>query len=119
MLKSALHKGTLLTVLLRLVGWGGLLAVAGSPASAQFKAWVMAKFPDRPWGLRIDSKDDLVNPFHLSCRDATATHSGTDKIDARTRQVAPGNKGGLFCRSLCIAQNIPSRYPHPPWRIYA
>jgi hypothetical protein len=45
--KSALHKRTLLTVLFRLFGWGGFLAVAVPPASAQFKAWVIAKFPDR------------------------------------------------------------------------
>jgi hypothetical protein len=45
MFKSALHKGTLLTVLSRLFGCGGFLPAA---ASAQFKAWVMAKLPDRP-----------------------------------------------------------------------
>jgi len=151
MLKSALHKGTLLTALFHLIGWGGFLVVAVLPASAQFKAWVMAKLPDVPRGLGIDSKgnvyaslllkgevvmfkedgsydhiawvpskeesgngglligldfdkadniyvaykagskyddDDLVNPFHPACRDASATHTGVYKIDARTRQVA-------------------------------
>ena len=142
MLKSALHKRTLLTVLFHLIGWGGFLAVAVPPASAQFKAWVMAKFPDRPWGLGIDSKgniytslidrgevvmikdegsydhiawvpskeesgkggllagidldkadniyviykagskydeDEMVNPLHPACRDATVTRSGSTR----------------------------------------
>ena len=152
MLKSALHKGTLLTVLFRLIGWCGFLTVAVPPASAQFREWVMAKLPDRPWGLGIDSKgniytslvqsgevvmlkddgsydhiawvpskeesgkggllagldldkadniyvvykagskydeDDLGNPSHPACRDATVTRSGVYKIDASTRQVTP------------------------------
>jgi sugar lactone lactonase YvrE len=163
MVKSTLHKGTLLTVLFRLIGWGGLLAVAVPPASAQFKAWVMTKFPDRPWGLGIDSKgniytslvqsgevvmlkddgtydhiawvpskeesgngglvagldldqanniyviykarskyddDDLGNPSHPACRDATVTRSGVYKIDAKTRQVtalATKADGWPFC----------------------
>jgi deoxyhypusine synthase len=29
------------------------------PASAQFKAWVMAKLPERPWGLGVDSKGNI------------------------------------------------------------
>jgi hypothetical protein len=55
MFKSASHKHRLFMALLCLIGWAGLLAAA-PPASAQFKAWVMAKLPDRPWGLGIDSK---------------------------------------------------------------
>jgi sugar lactone lactonase YvrE len=162
MLKSALHKGTLLTVLLHLIGWGGFLAFAVPPASAQFKAWVMAKLPERPWGLGVDSKgniytslpltgevvvlkddgtydhiawvpskeesgkdliglvgldnadniyvfdkahskydeEDLTNPFHPACRDATATRTGIYKIDAKTRRVtalATKADGWPFC----------------------
>jgi len=162
MLKT-LHKRTLLTVLFGLSGWNGFLAVAVPQASAQFKAWVMAKFPDRPWGLGIDSKgniytslvqsgeivmlkddgtydhiawvpskeesgngglvagldfdqanniyvtykarskyddDDLDNPSHPACRDATVTRSGVYKIDAKTRQVtalATKADGWPFC----------------------
>jgi sugar lactone lactonase YvrE len=149
MFDSALHKGRLLMALL--IGWAGFLAAA-PPVSAQFKAWVLAKLPDRPWGLGIDSKgniytslihsgevvmlkddgsydhiawvpskeesgkggllagldldkadniyliykasskydeDELVNPLHPACRDATVTRTGVYKIDARTRQVTP------------------------------
>jgi len=56
---SALHKGTLLTGLLLLIGGGRFLAVAAPPASAQFKAWVMAKLPDVPRGLGMDSKGNI------------------------------------------------------------
>ena len=59
MLKSPLHKRTLLTVLFHLISCGGFLVVAIAPASAQFKAWVKAKLPDRPWGLGIDSKGNI------------------------------------------------------------
>jgi sugar lactone lactonase YvrE len=160
MFKSALHKGTLLTVLFHLFGWGGFLALAVPPASAQFKAWVMAKLPERPWGMGIDSKgniytslpgevvmlkddgtydhvawvpskeesgkdliglvgldkadniyvfdkahskydeEDLTNPFHPACRDATATRTGIYKIDANTRRVtalATKADGWPFC----------------------
>jgi sugar lactone lactonase YvrE len=168
MLKSALHKGTLLTVLFHLISCGGFLAVAVLPASAQFKAWVMAKLPDIPRGLGIDSKgniyatlllrgevvmlkddgsydqiawvpskeesgkgglligldldkadniyvvykagskyddDDLVNPFHPACRDATATRTGVYRIDAKTRNVAAlatKADGWPFCFPLDI-----------------
>ena len=162
MLKSPLHKRTLLTVLFHLISCGGFLAVAVPPASAQFKAWVMAKLPERPWGVAVDSKgniytslpltgevvvlkddgtydhiawvpskadsgkdliglggldeadniyvfdkahskyedEDTTNPFHPACRDATATHTGIYKIDAKTRQVtalATKADGWPFC----------------------
>jgi hypothetical protein len=167
-LKSPLHKRTLLAVLCRLIVWGGFVVVAVPPASAQFKAWVMAKLPDVPRGLGADSKgniyasllrksevvmlkddgsydhiawvpskeesekgglliglvldkadsiyvvykagsknddDDLVNPFHPACRDATATRTGVYKIDARTRQVtalATKADGWPFCFPIDI-----------------
>jgi sugar lactone lactonase YvrE len=140
-----------------------VLLFAYSPsASAQFKAWVMAKLPDTPEGLGIDSKGnlytslfhigevvmlkddgsydhvawvpskeesgkgdligldldqrgniyvaykahskydttDLRDPFHAACRDATVTHSGVYKIDAKTRKVtalATRADGWPFC----------------------
>jgi sugar lactone lactonase YvrE len=121
-------------------------------AAAQFKAWVMAKLPDTPEGLALDShgnlyatlmhigevvmlkdggnydhvawvpskeesgkgdligldldqagniyvaytghskhgfRQDLGDPFHPACRDATVTRSGVYKIDAKTREVTP------------------------------
>jgi len=161
MFNSASRKGRLLMALLCLIGWTGFLAAA-PPASAQFKAWVMAKLPDRPWGLGVDSKgniytslpltgevvalkddgtydhvawvpskeesgkdliglggldkadniyvvdkahskydeEDLTNPFHPACRDATPTRTGIYKIDAQTRRVtalATKADGWPFC----------------------
>ena len=36
-----------------------LFTAAPSPAAAQFKAWVMAKLPDTPEGLGVDSHGNL------------------------------------------------------------
>ena len=46
MFKPAPHKLKLLVFCL--IGWAWFLAAAAPPASAQFKAWVMAKLPDTP-----------------------------------------------------------------------
>jgi hypothetical protein len=77
MLKSALHKGTLLTVLFHLIGWGGFLAFAVPPASAQFKAWVMAKLPERPWGLGVDSKGNIYTSLPLTGEVVVLKDDGT------------------------------------------
>jgi len=132
-------------------------------AAAQFKSWVMAKLPDTPEGLGLDSKgtvyaallhigevvavkedgsydhiawvpsreesgkgaligldvdkndniyvaytahskfdlqQDLGNPFHPACRDATATRTGVYKVEAKTRKVtalATKAEGWPFC----------------------
>jgi sugar lactone lactonase YvrE len=49
------------------IGLACFLALAVSPASAQFKAWVMAKLPDTPEGMAVDSKGNLYT---------TLLHSG-------------------------------------------
>jgi sugar lactone lactonase YvrE len=127
------------------------LIAAPPPADAKFRSWVMAKLPDTPEGLAVDSKghlfatlanigevvelkedgsyehvawvpsreesghgvllgldvdkgdnlyvaytarsqrnfaQDLTNPFHPACRDATVTRSGVYKIVAKTKEVA-------------------------------
>lgn len=43
----------------RPIGWVFFLAFAVLPASGQFKAWVMAKLPDTPEGMAVDSKGNL------------------------------------------------------------
>ena len=58
MVRSALHKEKRLRTLFCLIGCAWSL-VASPPASAQFKAWVMAKLPDTPEGLGIDSKGNI------------------------------------------------------------
>lgn len=162
MLGSTMRSGTLLRFLLALIGWNSFLAVAVPGASAQYKAWVIAKLPDTPWGLGIDSKgntytslvhrhevvmlkddgsydhvawvpskeesgngallglaldpadniyvtfkagskydnEDLRNPLHPTCRDATVTRSGVYRIDSKTRVVtalATKADGWPFC----------------------
>jgi len=77
MLKSPLHKGTLVTVLFHLVSCGGFLVVAIAPASAQFKAWVMAKLPDRPWGLGVDSKGSIYTSLPLTGEVVVLKDDGT------------------------------------------
>lgn len=139
------------------------LVLAGAPAQAEYKSWVLATFDDTPEGLAVDaagnyytalfhtgrimkvtpdgkseliayvpSKADvgkgdvigidldragniyvaykqnspryeannLVDPFHAACKDATVTLSGVYKIDAKTRQVtalATRADGWAFC----------------------
>ena len=161
MVPSALCKQKGLRTLFCLIRCLWIFAAA-PPASAQFKAWVMAKLPDTPEGLAVDSNgniyttlvhigevvmlkddgsydhiawvpskeesgkggligldldkgnnlyvaykaqskydaEDLTNPFHPSCRDATVTRSGVYKIDAKTRKVtalATRAEGWPFC----------------------
>jgi hypothetical protein len=64
MFNSASYKERLLVALFCLIGWAGFLATP--PASAQFKAWVMAKLPERPWGLGVDSKGNIYTSFPLT-----------------------------------------------------
>lgn len=43
--------------------YGCALLAAALPASAQFKAWVVAKLPDTPQGMAVDSKGNLYTLF--------------------------------------------------------
>jgi sugar lactone lactonase YvrE len=53
---SASHERKLAALLISVFA---LLFAYSPPASAQFKAWVMAKLPDTPEGLGIDSKGNI------------------------------------------------------------
>ena len=59
MVQSALRKPERLRVLFCLISCALFFAVAPPPAAAQFKAWVMAKLPDTPEGLGVDSHGNL------------------------------------------------------------
>lgn len=48
-----------LTILSRLIACALFFTAASPPATAQFKAWVMAKLPDTPEGLGVDSHGNL------------------------------------------------------------
>jgi sugar lactone lactonase YvrE len=59
MVASRLRKPECLRVLLCLMNCALFFAVGTPPAAAQFKAWVMAKLPDTPEGLGVDSHGNL------------------------------------------------------------
>ena len=59
MVPTGLRKPEYLRVLLCLISFGLFFAAASPPAAAQFKAWVMAKLPDTPEGLGVDSHGNL------------------------------------------------------------
>ena len=64
MFKLVSHNGKVLTILSGLICCAAIPTVA-PPASAQFKAWVMAKLPVTPEGLGIDSKANIyTTQFH-------------------------------------------------------
>ena len=66
MSQSERHKRELPMVLFCLIGWAWFLAASAPPASAQFKASVMAKLPDTPEGLGVDSKGNIYTTlYHL------------------------------------------------------
>jgi sugar lactone lactonase YvrE len=59
MIQSAPHKKKRLRLLFCLIGCAWFFAADSPPASAQFKAWVMAKLPDTPEGLGVDSNGNI------------------------------------------------------------
>jgi len=114
MLKSPLHKVMLLTVLFRLTACGGFLAVAVPAASAQFKAWVMAKLPDRPWGLGIDSKGNIYTSLISSGEVVMLKDDGTyDHIAWVPSKEESGEKGLLAGIALDKADNLYVVYKAP------
>jgi len=65
MMRTALQRGQLCMVLFWLVGCACFFTAAVPTASAQFQAWVMAKLPDTPEGMAIDSQGNLYTTlFH-------------------------------------------------------
>ena len=63
MFKPAPHKQKLLMSCL--IGWAWFLAAAAPPASAEFQASIMAKLPDTPEGMAVDSKGNIYTTlFH-------------------------------------------------------
>jgi sugar lactone lactonase YvrE len=106
MLKSPLHKRTLLTVLFHLISCGGFLAVAVPPASAQFKAWVMAKLPERPWGMAVDSKGNIYTSLPLTGEVVVLKDDGTYDHIAWVPSKADSGKDLIGLGGLDEADNI-------------
>ena len=66
MVQSELRKEKRLRTLFCLIGCAWFFAATSPPCLAQFKAWVMAKLPDTPEGLGVDSKGNLyATLFHI------------------------------------------------------
>ncbi len=59
MVGSVARKKEWLRILFWLIPCTLLFTAAPPPVAAQFKAWVMAKLPDTPEGLGVDSHGDL------------------------------------------------------------
>src|SRR6266478_7144172 len=59
MVRSGVRKPERLSVLFCLIRCALFFGVAPPPAAAQFKVWVMAKLPDTPEGLGVDSHGNL------------------------------------------------------------
>ena len=106
MFQSALRKSKLPMVLAYLIGWTWFMVASAAPVSAQFKAWVMAKLPDTPEGLGVDSKGKIY---------ATLLHTGEVvmlKDDGSYDHVAwvpsreESGKGNLIGLDLDKADNI-------------
>ena len=106
MFQSALRKSKLPMVLAYLIGWTWFMVASAAPVSAQFKAWVMAKLPDIPEGLGVDSKGKIY---------ATLLHTGEVvmlKDDGSYDHVAwvpsreESGKGNLIGLDLDKADNI-------------
>jgi hypothetical protein len=55
------RKPECLKILFCLISCALFFAVVPPPAAAQFKAWVMAKLPDTPEGLGVDSHGNLMH----------------------------------------------------------
>jgi len=60
MIRSRLQIGSYLRILLLLIV-GTWCLVASAPAAAEFKSWVMARLPDTPEGLAVDSKGNVYS----------------------------------------------------------
>jgi hypothetical protein len=59
MVQSGARKKECLRILFWLIPCALLFTAAPSPVAAQFNAWVMAKLPDTPEGLGVDSHGNL------------------------------------------------------------
>jgi sugar lactone lactonase YvrE len=104
--QSALRKDKRLRILFCGIGCVWFFATAALPASAQFKAWVMAKLPDTPEGLGLDSHGNIY---------ATLLHTGEVvmlKEDGSYEHIAwvpskeESGKGDLIGLDLDKSDNI-------------
>jgi hypothetical protein len=106
MFNWALHKGRLLMALSCVVGWSGFLAAAAPPASAQFKAWVMAKLPEIPWGMGVDSKGNIYTSLPRIGEVVVLKDDGTYDHIAWVPSKEESGKDGIGLAGLDKADNI-------------
>ena len=116
MLRLTLHKGQPLTLLFWLVGGACLLTSAAPPASAQFKAWVLAKLPDAPEGMAIDSKGNIYTTLVHTGEIIMLKDDGSYNHIAWVPSKEESGKGALLGLdfdkedNIYVAYKAPSKY---------
>jgi Strictosidine synthase-like, N-terminal len=106
MLRSALYKRRLFVVLLWLGACACFFAAAAPPASAQFKVWVLAKLPDTPEGMAIDSKGNVYTTLFHTGEIVMLKDDGSYDHIAWVPSKEESGKGNLIGLDFDRADNI-------------
>jgi sugar lactone lactonase YvrE len=106
MFESPLQRGTFRTAVHCLIGCAGLVAAVAAPASAQFKAWVMAKFPDTPEGMAVDSRGNIYTTLFHTGELVELKGNGTYEHIAWVPSKEESGKGDLEGLDLDKSDNI-------------
>jgi hypothetical protein len=92
------------------------LTAGTAPASAQFKAWVMAKLPDTPEGMAVDSKGNLYTTLLHTGEVIMLKNDGTYDHVAWVPSQGESGKGDLIgldfdkADNICVAYKAHSKY---------
>jgi hypothetical protein len=103
MFKAAPHKQKLLISCL--IGWAWFLTAA-PPASAEFQAWVMAKLPDTPEGMAVDSKSNIYTTLFHTGEVIMLKDDGTYEHVAWVPSKEESGKGDLIGLDFDKEDNI-------------
>lgn len=101
-----LRKEELLRILFCLVNCALFFAAAPPLAAAQFKAWVMAKLPDTPEGLGIDSKGNMYTTLFNTGEVVMLKDDGSYDHIAWVPSKEESGKGELVGLDLDKGDNI-------------
>ena len=104
MLVATAHKQKLFTFCS--IGLVCFLAASTPPASAQFKAWVMAKLPDTPEGMAVDSKGNLYTTLLHTGEVIKLKNDGSYDHVAWVPSHEESGKGDLIGLDFDKADNI-------------
>ncbi len=106
MVQSGLRKEERPRILFWLIGCALFFAVAPPPAAAQFKVWVMAKLPDTPEGLGIDSKGNIYTTLFHTGEVVMLKDDGSYNHIAWVPSKEESGKGDLIGLDLDKGDNI-------------